>query len=90
MERERILRTLRAELAAAQHRRNEAAQLFGEVIRDVPSGLPIPDGAERIRSASRNYRRTQIEAVSAFVRLNEFIIHGTIPAKLGRKPPANQ
>jgi hypothetical protein len=82
MERERILRTLRADLAAAQHRRDEAAALFSEVIRDVPSGIPIPDGAERIRRVSLDYKQTQIEAVSALVRLNDFIIHGTIPSDL--------
>ncbi|MGD1097835.1 MAG: hypothetical protein ABSB35_38340 [Bryobacteraceae bacterium] len=40
MEHERILRMLRAQLAAAQYRRDEAAERFTEILRDVPSGIP--------------------------------------------------
>lgn len=82
MEHERILRTLRAELAVAQHRRDAASDRFDAMIRDVPSGIPHPDGAERIRQISAEYGRTQAEATAAFVRLNGFIIHGKIPPHL--------
>jgi hypothetical protein len=82
MERERILRVLRAELAAAQHRRDEAAGRFDQIIRDVPSGIPHPDGTERIKQASGEYGRTQSEALAAFARLNDFLIHGKIPPHL--------
>jgi hypothetical protein len=82
MERERILRTLRAELAAAQHRRDEAAECFDEMIREVPTGIPHPDGPERIRQIAHEYGRTQAEATAAFGRLNDYLIHGKIPPHL--------
>jgi len=86
MERERILRMLRAELAAAQHRRDEASERFDEMIREVPSGIPHPDGSERIRHVASEYGRTQAAATAAFGRLNDFLIHGKIPPDLERKP----
>lgn len=84
MERERILRTLRAELAAAQHRRDDAAARFNEMISEVPSNIPHPDGVERIRQISGEYGRTQAEATAAFGRLNDFLIHGKVPPHLSR------
>jgi hypothetical protein len=87
MERERILRTLRADVAAAQHRRDIAAELFKEIIRDVPSAIPSPDGPERIRQAVRDFGQTQTEMGVALARLNDFIVHGVVPSSLQRKPP---
>jgi len=86
MERERILRMLRAELAAAQHRREDASERFDTMIREVPSGIPHPDGSERIRQIASEYGRTQAEAAAAFGRLNDFLIHGKVPPDLERKP----
>jgi len=77
---------LRAEVAACQHRRDTAADLFKEILGDVPSGIPSPDGPERIRQASRDFGRTQTEMAAALGRLNDFIVHGVVPANLLRKP----
>jgi hypothetical protein len=82
MERERIIRLLRAQLAASQDRRDQAAKRFDEMMREVPSGIPHPDGTERIRQISNEYGRTQAEASAAFGRLNDFLIHGKIPPNL--------
>jgi hypothetical protein len=76
---------LRAELAAARHRRDEAAQRFDQMISEVPSGIPYPDGTERIRQISAAYGRTQAEMAAAFGRLNDFLIHGKVPAHLNDK-----
>jgi hypothetical protein len=73
---------LRAELAAAQHRRDEAAARFTEIMCDVPTGIPSPDGPERIRQVSREYGETQAAATAALVRLNDFLVHGAIPPHL--------
>ena len=80
---------LRAELAAARHRRDEAAERFDEMISEVPSGIPHPDGTERIRQVSAAYGRTQAEMAAAFGRLNDFLIHGKVPGHLNdnRSPP---
>jgi hypothetical protein len=79
MERERILRTLQADLTVSQGRCAAAAAHFRNIIGDVPSGLSMPDGMERIRQASRDYRIMQAAAMSALGRLNDFIVHGTTP-----------
>jgi hypothetical protein len=79
MQREEILRILKTELSLAEHRRDAAAAFFREIIGNIPSGIPHPDGVERIRAASHDYRRALNEAATASARLNEFLAQGTIP-----------
>ena len=59
------------------------------MIREVPSLVPHPDGSERIRQISHGYGRTQAAATAAFTRLNDFLIHGKIPAHLRATPQAS-
>jgi len=73
---------LRAELAVAQHQRDAAATRFTEIMCEVPSGIPSPDGPERIRQVSREYGETQAKATAALLRLNDFMVHGKIPPHL--------
>lgn len=80
MERERILRTLRANVAAVQQRRNEAADLLGELIRDNAGAT------EQVHQASSDYSQIQTEAINAVARLDDFIVRGTIPLNLQRHP----
>jgi hypothetical protein len=84
-DRERILEALSDDLRAAQQRRDEASARFAEIIKDVPSGIPHPDGTARIHQASQKYSLAQKEAMEALVRLNNFLVHGTIPYEIGRK-----
>jgi hypothetical protein len=77
---------LRAELAAAQHQRDDAATCFTEIMCDVPSGIPSPDGPERIRQVSREYGETQAKATAALVSLNDFLVYGKTPPHLEKKP----
>ena len=79
MDHEKILQELRNELARAQERCDAASREFGEVIHTVGKRVPTPDGADRVRKASRDYSRMQQEAAKAFVRLNEYLIYGDVP-----------
>jgi hypothetical protein len=84
---EQIRKVLQNELEAAQQRRVAASEQFTQIMAEVPSGLPHPDGTHRIRLASREYSGALAEAATAMARLNEFLIRGTIPPDLGGKPP---
>jgi len=87
---EHVRKALQNELEAAQERRAAASEHFNEVMAEVPSGLPHPDGTHRIRLASREYSGALAEAVSAMTRLNEFLVSGTIPPDLKGKHAAEE
>lgn len=75
---------------AAQQRRIDASKRFTEVMNDIPSGIPHPDGTDRIHQASREYRDSREAASAAMKRLSDFMIRGIIPDDLYRKPPAKE
>jgi hypothetical protein len=61
----------------------EAAKIeLKEVTSDIPSGLPHPDGAGRIRNAGIAYRSAVGRYCFALSQFNEFLINGTIPEDL--------
>ncbi len=77
MDREKILQAFRGDLAATQKRHDEASKCFGDAIHDVG-----PKAAERVLKASREYGQAQHELLAALTRLNRYLAHGTVPAKL--------
>jgi hypothetical protein len=81
-DRESILLALRQELEAARKRAEIASSHFDEALTNVPSGIPYPDSTRRIQKASREYAEAQRSALAALMRLNDFLIHGTIPPGL--------
>jgi len=74
----------------AQQRRIEASKRFTEVIDDIPSGLPVPDGTDRIKMASREYNDSREAASAAMKRLSDFMMRGIVPDDLERKPAAKE
>lgn len=87
--REQVLEVLSNDLRDAQQRRDEAAARFSEIMKDVPSGIPHPNGTDRIHEVSQQYSEAQKEAMEALVRLNNFLVHGTIPSD-GEREPAQE
>jgi len=85
-DREQVLAALNHDLQVAQQRRDEASTQFSEIMNDVPSGLPHPDGTDRIHQASQKYSHAQKEAMDALARLNKFLVNGTTPEDAERKP----
>src|SRR5258708_4775687 len=81
-------RETRAKLVHSLHEatmRTEAAtEAFTAVTGDIPSGLPQPDGVQRIHNASRNLSVARDEMMKAHKRLNDFLQHGTVPDDLKR------
>jgi len=74
----------------AQQRRIEASKRFTEVMDDIPSGIPHPDGTDRITAASREYKASREAATEAMKRLSDFMIRGVVPNDLDRKPVAKK
>ena len=82
---ESILRILRQDLQAALQRRESASAQFDEATAPAPSGLPYPDNVHQIQMASREYCKARTAVLNATTRLNEFLIHGTVPRELERE-----
>src|SRR5436190_12397498 len=53
---EQVRQALHQEVRSANERREHALQWFSQVINDIPSGIPSPDGTDRIRQASEHIR----------------------------------
>ncbi|MEO8132177.1 MAG: hypothetical protein ABJF23_17815 [Bryobacteraceae bacterium] len=82
MTREEILEVLEQELATAREKSAQASTDFYATLNDIPSGLPHPDGTQRIRNASIRCAQSRTKLVAAMTRLNNYIIHGTVPGDL--------
>jgi hypothetical protein len=61
---------LKQQLRVARNAQQEAVKRFKEIVRDIPSGLPHPDGSDRIRNASRELTETHNRMVALLVKLN--------------------
>ena len=68
-------------LAEAQ----KTARDFDEMVKNVPSGVRYAHGTVRIRQASHEYTEARKAALAAQIRLNEFIIYGTVPPELEKR-----
>jgi hypothetical protein len=89
-ETERVRQALHQDVRMAHERRESAAARFHEIINQIPSGIPSPDGVDRIRQASHHWSYAQREVVDAQKRLENFLMYGTIPTELERKPTASE
>jgi len=67
---------LRAQLKAALAAQKIAVKNFREMIREIPSGLPHPDGRNRILKTSRELAKAQSAVVNVLVKLNKISLNG--------------
>ena len=67
------------ELTARIH---EATREFEAVTGKIPSGLPHPDGVQRIKNASNRLSTARKELMKAHRRLNEHVSSGIVPDDL--------
>jgi hypothetical protein len=80
-----IVEILRAEVERTHTEYNKAKQDFRHVAADIPSGLPSPDGKQRIQNASHAQTLAMDAYAEALSRLNRFLIDGTISENLLNK-----
>jgi hypothetical protein len=87
---ESIRRKLNHDLMDADERREVASDRFNAILDDIPSGIPTPDGADRIRQASEDYSRAQKESFEALTQLNHFTVHRVVSPEMERKPSVKE
>jgi hypothetical protein len=79
---EQIRARLFQALIDATARSNAAVKMFDDVMITTPSGMPHPDGVQRIKNASREVALSRTELMIAHNRLNDFLSRGTVPEDL--------
>ena len=70
------------DVTEAKERAHAASDAFEAIVADVPSGLPHPDGTQRIHNASRKLSAARQEMMRAHQRLHDFLSRGIIPEDL--------
>jgi len=79
---EQIEEILKADLEHAKSRYDSAKREFMRICNDIPSGLPHPDGTQRIQNARRDQTAAKEAFSAALRRFNAFILRGKIPIDL--------
>jgi len=80
--RDEIERTLRREVEHFHKAYNIATNEFQNVAADIPSGLPCPDGTDRLINAGKAYRFAMNAYAKALEEYNDFVLTGSIPERL--------
>lgn len=70
------------DLAEAKAQLDSVTRTHDQVIGDIPSGLPHPDGAQRIHSISHELSIDQERLARAHSRLADFLDRGIVPEDL--------
>jgi hypothetical protein len=84
---EPVIEILRAEVDRARAEYDQSKKTFWRIAAEIPSGMPIPDGTQRIQNAARAQTVAMQAFANALKELNDFIISGAIPeaAKSGAR-----
>jgi len=75
---------LYGELHDAILRADKATEAFTAVTSNIPSGIPHPDGTQRIHNASHELSSAREAMMKAHNRLNEFLESGAVREDLKR------
>jgi hypothetical protein len=79
---EKVHDLLQRELKEATERAATASAAFLDVTSQVPSGLPHPDGTQRIRNISHELAFARTELMRAHSRMDAFLVRGIAPEDL--------
>jgi hypothetical protein len=80
-----IRNALQKELLTAEVRALKAKDEFRAITRDIPSGLPSPDGTQRLQNALKEVRASYAEMMKVQQRVVGFLDRGIVPDDLKRK-----
>ena len=85
-----ILRILIQEVLDATAEKTEASDAFELAMGQFPSGLPYPDGSQRIANSSQRLSYARKRSMAAHIRLTDFLDRGFVPEdlRLGGSPKA--
>jgi hypothetical protein len=70
---------LQRDILASTACAHAAAEVLSAIMRDIPSGLPHPDGSQRIQNAAHALAAARSEVMQAHSRLDEFLVRGVVP-----------
>jgi hypothetical protein len=79
---EKVHDLLQDELKAATERAASASAAFLDVTSQVPSGLPHPDGTQRIRNIAHELAFARTQLMRAHSRMDTFLVSGIAPDDL--------
>jgi hypothetical protein len=79
---QQIRSTLLRDVLELTARTEEATKEFEAVTGQIPSGLPHPDGVQRIKNASAKLSVARNELIKAHRRLDEHVSCGIVPEDL--------
>jgi len=79
---QQIRTTLLQDIIELTARNEQALEEFEAVAGQIPSGLPHPDGVQRIKNASAKLATARQELMKAHRRLDEHIDRGIVPEDL--------
>jgi hypothetical protein len=77
-----IREILHEALIKATKDNSHAIREFDEVMSHFPSGLPHPDGLQRIKNASSKLSTARQKLATAHNRLNDYVGRGIVPEEL--------
>ena len=77
-----VLKVLNQDLQTATERAKVAAAAFDLVTSEIPSGIPHPDGTQRVHNASREATIAPMEMLRAHHRLSDFLNAGIVAEDL--------
>jgi hypothetical protein len=80
--REEVEKILRQDVECKKAAYQTARLNLDSISRDIPSGLPSPDGTDRIKNAGKDYRCNMHEYDAALHDFNSFLCWGIIPEHL--------
>jgi hypothetical protein len=77
-----IVLSLTEMLTKASAAAEAATQAFASIAKDIPSGLPHPDGVQRIENAAHKMNRARDEMLRAHARVSDYLTTGILPEDL--------
>jgi len=80
-----VWRILQLEVAETTARAEAAAAEFRVIISSIPTGIPHPDGTQRIHQASHSLSNARKDMMRAHSRLDDFLSSGVIPEDLNSR-----
>jgi hypothetical protein len=81
---DRVRSTLIQDVVEATALKNEASGAFEILLDQFPSGLPHPDGSQRIKNASVRLSMARKGVMKAHNRLNDYLGRGIVPKDIKR------
>jgi hypothetical protein len=79
-----IRNILANEIVEATARWQKESRDFFEVMGQIPSGFPHPDGSQHIHNVSRALSTARMDLAKAHARLDDFLRTGIVPEDLNR------